>query len=594
MANLYLVNDAKFRPFSFDEMLKPALMATQAHQDLEEAYNTLDTQANAIGSLASETDDPIAYAQYKAYEDSLRAQAADLAANGLNVTSRQNMLNMRGRYAKDIVPIQNAIERRRKLADEQMKATLANPTLMYQRNFNTRSYDTSLDRFLEDPDYGYGDVASGALITQQAATQAGALAKKLSSIGKGKLDSYTSTFIQHYGLSPADIAAFNSNPRDPKANKVLRAIYDNVYNAVPKSIRSQYSTDVDSYIGMGLYSAIGEDRMGTYENFGARQALQHAYRLAEMDYQNKLNKPTPSPGIPSGLTEIAVGGATTPQVATSQIAAKYRRIGIGNISSSKIRVPVGKSKVVMNPGAGAYTSMPERNIEANLFVRSQGNRLKTRGEFIKDGKDAEEKKALGSYYDTYVQPILNQYNNGTAKGANSVNLYQAFKYETSNAAKTSTSTYISAIDLPSKDIEQGMNRLKNYTVWELGTKDGDWVKQKKAGTLNDIINEANTNKGHIDAYASVSGTPDNPYSRRGLVFTTGDKQYFMPFEEIRKSEIPYINQTIDMMLDAYNRKRNDQFNDAKATLITQLNNLGGLSYETPSVKTLDQQVSSKY
>lgn len=303
MPNLILVSNAKFRPFSFDEMLKPALMATQAHQAVEEAYSELDTQANAIGSLASETDDPKAYAMYKAYENSLRAQAEDLAANGLNAASRQAMLNMRSRYAKEITPIQNAIERRRKLADAQMEAYMKNPTLMFQRNFNTKSWETSLDRFLENPDYGYGDMASGALITQQAATQAGALAKKLSSIGKGKLDNYTSTFIQHYGLSPADIAAFNADPKDPKANKVLRAIYDNVYNTVPESIRNQYANDVNSYIGMGLHSAIGEDKMGTYENFGARQALMHAYRIAEMDYENSLNK-TPTGGFPLNPTPI--------------------------------------------------------------------------------------------------------------------------------------------------------------------------------------------------------------------------------------------------------------------------------------------------
>lgn len=279
MPNLSLYINSRFNPFSYEEMLAPALMATQAHQAIEEEYSNLNTKANAIGSLANEASDPITYARYKSYEEALRSQADDLAANGLNVTSRQNMLNLRNRYAKEMVPIQNAIERRRKLADEQLKQRAANPTIMYQRDFNTKSYDTSLDRFLENPDYGYGDVTSGALITQQAATQAGALAKKLSKISKGSLDAYTNTFIQQYGLSPAEIAAFNANPRDPKANRVLRAIYDNVYNTVPESIRSQYATDVDSYIGMGLYSAIGEDRFGTYENYGARLAAREAMQI---------------------------------------------------------------------------------------------------------------------------------------------------------------------------------------------------------------------------------------------------------------------------------------------------------------------------
>ena len=165
MPNFAYANQTNFRPFSYQEMLAPVLMATQAHQAVEEAYSELDSQANAIGSLASETNDPDTYARYKAYESALRTQADALAKNGLTPGSRQSLLDLRGRYAKDIVPIQNAIERRRMLADEWRKMKAANPTMMVQRDMTKLSYDTSLDRFLENPDYDYGEVYSGALLT---------------------------------------------------------------------------------------------------------------------------------------------------------------------------------------------------------------------------------------------------------------------------------------------------------------------------------------------------------------------------------------------------------------------------------------------
>ena len=197
MPNLILTSNAKFRPFEYSEMLAPVLMATQAHQAIEEAYSELDSQANAIGSLANETNDPVTYARYKSYEASLRNQADILAKNGLTPGSRKSLLDLKGRYAKEITPIQNAITRRRELADEQRKALLQNPTLMFQRDMNSVSYDSSLDRFLENSDYDYGQQYSGALLTQQVSQAAGNLAKELTNYGNGKrLDAYTKTFLQ--------------------------------------------------------------------------------------------------------------------------------------------------------------------------------------------------------------------------------------------------------------------------------------------------------------------------------------------------------------------------------------------------------------
>lgn len=304
MPEFLYTNQTNFRPFSYQEMLAPVLMATQAHQAVEEAYGELESQANAIGSLINSTNDPIAYSRYKAIEDSIRAQADALARSGLNPSSRKQLLDIKGNYNKNIVPINRAIARRDELAKEQRAARLQNPTIMYQRDFTTLSPESSLDRFLENPDYGFGDVTSGALLTQQAAAQASAIAKRLGGISRGKLDAYTNSFVEHYGLSPSEIAAFNVNPRDPKANRVLRAIYDNVYSTVPESIRNQYASDVDSYIGMGLWSAVGQDKFNQYADFGARLAAQEASQKRVAAYTRAINNPTPTGGYPNNPTPI--------------------------------------------------------------------------------------------------------------------------------------------------------------------------------------------------------------------------------------------------------------------------------------------------
>lgn len=290
MPNFAYANQANFRPFSYQEMLAPVLMATQAHQAVEEAYSELDSQANAIGSLANETNDPITYARYKSFEASLRNQADILAKNGLTPGSRKSLLDLKGRYAKEIIPIQNAIIRRRELADEQRKALLQNPTLMFQRDMNSVSYDSSLDRFLENPDYDYGQQYSGALLTQQVSQAASNLAKELVDYKPGKkLDAFTNTFFKDYGFSREQVLDAINNPNRATSQPVLNAIVEQVIGSSGMANWAGTPTmnRAYRYARQGLWSAIGQDQVSPYEDYGARLAAQEASKKRLIDYQNQ-------------------------------------------------------------------------------------------------------------------------------------------------------------------------------------------------------------------------------------------------------------------------------------------------------------------
>ena len=95
MANYSLVVNSSFKPFSYQEMLSPVLMATQAHQELENQYGELATKANVWEEMANEQTDPYAYKMYKKYANDLEEQAGQLAREGLSAVSRRNMLNMK-------------------------------------------------------------------------------------------------------------------------------------------------------------------------------------------------------------------------------------------------------------------------------------------------------------------------------------------------------------------------------------------------------------------------------------------------------------------------------------------------------------------
>ena len=293
MPNFAYTNQTNFRPFSYQEMLAPVLMATQAHQAVEEAYSELDSQANAVGSLANEANDPVTYQRYKAYESALRTQADALAKNGLTPGSRQSLLDLKGRYAKDITPIQNAITRRRELADEQRKALLQNPTLMFQRDMNSMSYESSLDRFLENPDYDYGERYSGALLTQQVSQAASNLAKELSNYGNGKrLDAYTKTFLQQHGFTRDQVLDAINNPNRAQSQPVLNAIVEQVIGASGMTGWADDTTmkEAYNYARLGLWSAIGQTNISTYEDYGAKLAAQEAMQKRIKDYENQQRR----------------------------------------------------------------------------------------------------------------------------------------------------------------------------------------------------------------------------------------------------------------------------------------------------------------
>lgn len=159
MANYSLVVNSKFQPFSFDRYLQPYQIYGQNYKEIEEQYTDLSTKAGIWDGLANEQIDPYTYKMYKTYANDLENQASQLASEGLNAVSRKNMLNMRARYSKEIIPIEQAYNRRSKLAEEQRKLRAANPSIMFDRDFSS----ISLDDLLDNPELSYTSVSGDDL-----------------------------------------------------------------------------------------------------------------------------------------------------------------------------------------------------------------------------------------------------------------------------------------------------------------------------------------------------------------------------------------------------------------------------------------------
>lgn len=268
MANYSLVVNSSFKPFSYQEMLSPVLMATQAHQELENQYGELATKANVWEEMANEQTDPYAYKMYKKYANDLEEQAGQLAREGLSAVSRRNMLNMKSRYSSEITPIEQAYAARQKQAEQQQEALLKDPTLILSR----RAATTSLDDYIKNPQLAY-DAYSGKMLTAQAASAAGALAKEMQNNPRKWRNilgnSYYETMMQKGFSSDAVLKAVQGNP---DAAKELTSIVEDVISS--SGIRNWGDQAIIDraydYARQGLWSAVGETQYQTLENWRAK------------------------------------------------------------------------------------------------------------------------------------------------------------------------------------------------------------------------------------------------------------------------------------------------------------------------------------
>ena len=308
MAGAYLTIGAKYRPFSYEELIRPVAMATEMHNKIDEQYAALQEKAGVWENLANKETDPESYKKYKDYSDSLKAQAEDLAKNGLNPQSMRDMLNLRARYSSDIVPLEQAYTRRRQLADEQRKMIMQNPTLKFERDMNT----TSLDDFVKNPELDYGYSVNGAMVAKQAGEAFSHLAKSIQEEPQYK-HILNGTYYQSMlksGYSPEQILALARN--DNSAPAELRQISQQIYNstgvedyikrAYPNADTSEsdalqaqeWRDYVNSYINQGAWSAVGTTNYGTMVDQDA--ALRRSLALQAARAKQSGSKPSAAAG----------------------------------------------------------------------------------------------------------------------------------------------------------------------------------------------------------------------------------------------------------------------------------------------------------
>ena len=286
MANYSLTVNSTFNPYSLQELLPIYQANAQAQYQAEEAFSQLQMKADQWEKLANNAQDADVYSKYKSYSNQLKEAANDVLNNGINAASRRNLMNMRAQYASNIIPIEEAYNKRQQQAQVLWQARLQDPTLIAQD-----PSELGLSYYMKNPSYTPQSY-SGKLLTAQSAQAAQNLAKTLSSYGKGEpIDSYTNTFIQKHGLTRNDIQKY-LNGETTATNKVLGAIYQQVYDSsqIGNWANENQRRQAANFIKQGMWSAIGQDTVQAMENFEARENYKLQQQLALAQAQQQQNQ----------------------------------------------------------------------------------------------------------------------------------------------------------------------------------------------------------------------------------------------------------------------------------------------------------------
>lgn len=282
MANYSLVVNSNFKPFSYQEYIAPLATLQEQHNLIEDQLAELDAKASVFEGLANSAKDSDAYNQYKQFANELEKQRDLLSNEGLKSNTRSNLMKMKSRYAKEIVPIEQAYNRRLAQIEEQRQALLKDNSLL----FSYDAADKGLNDYLRDQALSYTPV-SGRQLEDEVGNAIVNYSKAVIENAEGKkilkeILPLQYEYIQQHGFSPKAIteAILNSDNSD----KILKGIVDSVIHT--SGIRSWNNNDKLEkaywWARRGLARGIGETKSQMITDHAALENLRHQNAVDEI------------------------------------------------------------------------------------------------------------------------------------------------------------------------------------------------------------------------------------------------------------------------------------------------------------------------
>ena len=195
MANTYIVSGSQFKPYTFDEMIKPALLYKQAYEDTEKKLESLEEVGIDENSFLEQ--DAASKELYNNYMSQLQ-QTADALNNGYNAEVAKQARNLHKIFKTKINPMKTKLAIRAALTEEQRKLKNANPYLEFSKDYST----TSLDDITETSTYKTRDLSK--ISSEIAADMTKFIASMTPEFTPDTISGVGNTLTTKYGYTPKE------------------------------------------------------------------------------------------------------------------------------------------------------------------------------------------------------------------------------------------------------------------------------------------------------------------------------------------------------------------------------------------------------
>ena len=375
-----VVSTAKFRPFSYQEMLAPLAAYTQEYNTIQEGLSNLGDASNVYSEYLQGTN---AGKQVEDYNAKLKAAADDMAKNGLGVINRDTLYGLKRMYNNDILKINKAAQSLDTLYKQVQQGKLKDNSLMVGKI-------PTIDEMLQNPS-ATPVVASGNEMYAHAAKSAQAASARRflndTKVGQGVMQYWVENVVKQ-GYSPDALANFSkltdSIPELKQAMDDIKSMY-NVSSLNPTDqLRS------DSFIMRGIMDGAGYQEqhkyMGNPESNAAldweytqkKMEKQHEYNIAEMDHKAA----TPAGGDDSDYGVSTASYFTGDADTKSYNTLKSLQAKNGGLSAAVFGKTYGKLNpmAIKDEGDRAYTQAYRQYLahNANLDRVSSNDVAKAR------------------------------------------------------------------------------------------------------------------------------------------------------------------------------------------------------------------------
>nr|DAT97107.1 MAG TPA: hypothetical protein [Crassvirales sp.] len=204
MPDYSFVVSPSFNPFSMQEMLVPFSAYKDAFEKSEEQYDTLSQGADKFKYLSETLPEGSKARQiYEGYTNDLRAQAEDLAHNGLTMGNRRALTSLKRRYQGEMGRILQADEAMREEKKLRQSLGAQDTSLLYAND------NLNIDDFLDGKNPNLYRISGNELYTRGAAAGKAASSRIFSAGDAGStLNGYYRDYVQKLGYSPETIRKF--------------------------------------------------------------------------------------------------------------------------------------------------------------------------------------------------------------------------------------------------------------------------------------------------------------------------------------------------------------------------------------------------